>query len=509
MSGAGRGKIPFGRGGAVAVAVTMAVGAGGVAVAAGVLGERPGRQADGGILLPTGQTVTPRGRQVEFPGRPIAVALRPDGKTATVLNAAGRSLVVIDIATGTVKQQFTPQIDRASYAGLVYSADGDQLYASQASGSIAVAEVADDGALSLAARVELPQEDGNPYPGGLALSKDGEELYVALSRDNALGVIDLETRQLTARIPVGNAPHAVVVAAGKAYVTNQGGRRPDPGEPTNDSSGTPVVADAESGSAASGTVSVVDLAARRVERSVDVGLHPTEMALHGRRLFVTNTNSDTLSVIDTARDDVVKTIEVKPFPRAPFGSSPNEVTMLGDDRLLVSLGRNNALAVYRYKGDAEAVRFEGLVPTGGYPASLAVDDDTQRVIVANNTGLSTAGAPGVGQNTGSASILRVPKRRAQLAHTTRQVYDNNDWTKLRGHGVNRPEKAEPVPVPLKWGQPSTIKHVFYIIKENRTYDQVLGDVDRGEGDPSFATFGGDVTPNHHKLAEQFPLLDNT
>jgi len=507
-------RAPFRRAGLIVALVVLVTGVTGYTIYDRTM--RVGRQSDGSVVLPTNQTITPAGRQVEFPGRPNAVSLRPDGKTAAVLNSAGDDLVVVDMASGAIKQRFAQPGD-SSFAGLLYSPDGKKLYASQAGGTLLIASVAPEGSLSLDARVALPQRSGNPYPGGVALSEDGATLYVALSRNNTLGVFDLATRKLVAEIPVGNAPHSVVLSGGKAYVSNRGGRPAREGDFTNNSSGTEIVADPESGAAITGTVSVVDLATRLEIKSVEVGLHPTGMHLEGKDLFVANTNSDTLSVVDTERDVVAKTIEVAVFPGAPYGSSPNALTMIpGEDpeepeerRLVVSLGRNNALALYRWEGAAEVVRFEGLVPTGGYPASVAVDATAKQLIVANNTGASTAGAPRVSQNTASASIIPFPTG-DQMEGYTAQVNNNNDWTRIEA-SVRKPDSKPkpPQPVPVKIGDPSTIKHVFYIIKENRTYDQFLGDEPRGEGDPSLAMFGGQVTPNHHKLAREFPLLDNT
>jgi len=483
-----------------------------------------GRQSNGSVVVSTDQVITPAGRQVAFRGRPNAVAVSPDGTAAAFLTAYYKAIMVVDLATGTVKQEFAPGDNSASFDGLVYARDGRRLYASLASGKILIATVGVTGTLSLNALVVLPHPNGNPYPGGLALSGDGKTLYVALSRDNALGVFDLATQTLTAEIPVGNAPHSVALAGGTAYVTNEGGRRAMPGDFTNDSGGTAIVANRGSGGATTGTVSVVDLASRTTTRTITVGLHPTALYVHNQDLFVANTNSDTISVIAMARDRVVKTITVQPFPRAPFGSSPNALAMLPGQRLVVSLGRNNALAVYDWRGASEAVRFAGLIPTGWYPGGLATNRRGGRLVVANVKGVGSLGPPqavGPSPDTrrvgpyvhsylGSASLIPYPTTR-DLARDTARVVRNNGWDRLGdesnlrgGDGADVPARA----IPLRIGDPSTIKHVFYIIKENRTYDQILGDIGRGNSDPGLTVFGRDVTPNHHALATEFPLLDN-
>ena len=498
------------------------------AVEADIRDRQVGRQADGSVVVATNQVITPAGRQVEFRGRPVAVALHPDRRTAAVLNGTYRALIVVDLETATVKQEFTAAGSSASFAGLVYAKDGSKLYASQANGRLVIANVAPDGTLALDQLVtNLPNPSGNPYPGGLALGDDGRTLYVVLSRNNTLAAFDLQTRTVVKEIAVGNAPHGVVVRGGKAYVSNQGGRGARPGEFTNDSSGTPIVADPGTGIASTGTVSVVDLARGAVVKTIEVGLHPTALLLDGDRLFVANTNSDTISVIDVVRETLARTVAVEPFPRAPFGSSPNALA-LRDGRLLVSLGRNNAVALYQVGSQASSQpAFLDLVPTGWYPSSLALDPLSGRLIVANGKGVGSLGPEAkvgpdpatnktgryVHSNQGSVSILEWPDP-TQFAAYTRQVYANNGWDRLPGRasyeagtrGADR--QAAPVPIPATLGAPSVFKHVFYVVKENRTYDQVFGALPQGNGDATLVQFGRDVTPNHHALAEQFVLFDN-
>ena len=195
--------------------------------------ERPdyrvGPLPGGGFVLPTNQIVTPAGTQVTFAGRPLALAVRPDNRTAAVLNTgSGQSnfttqpVAIVDLTTGTLKQLFSPGTSNASYDGVIYAPDGNHLYFSQDKGGIVVANVAADGTLSLNAMITLPSSLGTVNNGGLALSADGKTLYVVLNMTNSVGVIDLTTNQLTGTIPVENAPKSIAVMGNHAYVSNPG-----------------------------------------------------------------------------------------------------------------------------------------------------------------------------------------------------------------------------------------------------------------------------------------------
>jgi YVTN family beta-propeller protein len=488
----------------------------GVAAAAqsnGWLGfQRVGRQSDNSVVTPTGQRLTPAGVQSEFTGRPLDVAIRPDGKTATMLNAQGSALVVLDVAGSKVLQSFAVPGTSASFAGITYSAKGDELYASGANGKVIRASIGADGKITAAHTIALTgAKVANPYPGGIAPSADGRSLYVALSQDNSLGVVDLATEKLTAEIAVGNAPHAVIVKGGKAYVTDQGGRPAQPGDFTNDSAGTPVVADRSTGGVTTGAVSVVDLAAGRTVTTVRSGLQPTGATLHGDYLFVANSLDDTVSVIDTLTDRVVQTIDVRPIGKAPLGSQPNSLSFVGNDTLAISLGRNNAVGLYKWKGVHKPPAFQGMVPTGWYPTAVAAAPGN-RLLVANGKGVGALGPADANGGhrvqalIGSASFIPVPDE-TTLATYTSLVLANDNLSQSE-EGQKPRQNVAPVAIPARMGEPSTIKHVFYIIKENRTYDQVLGDMGRGNSDPSLTMFGQQVTPNQHALMNRFPLLDN-
>lgn len=496
-----------------------------------------GRQKDGTIVLPTNRILKPAGRQVEFNGRPNGIALSPDRKTVAVLNNGDSCIVLIDPETGKIKQEFSAPESKASSNGILYSSDGKRLYASQTNGYLLIAGVKTDGTLTLERQVPLPFSSirypgakYNPNPIGLALSADDTTLYIALNRNNTLGVFDLASYTMLKEIPVGNAPTAVVISKDKIYVSNRGGRPARKDDFTVDSSGTPIVAHKNSGYATTGTVSVVDIKKGIEIDTITVGLHPTGLLVKDQRLFVANSNSDTVSVIDINSDKVIKTISIKPFENALFGSSPNALAMV-DNHLVVSLGASNCLAIYALGHQFGGVEFQGLIPTGWYPSGIVIVPDKKRLAVANTKGVGSLGPEiiwekpagstptrGKGHSStayrGSVSMIDFPNYKT-LQEYTKKTLENNSWIKLTQKNEKKQKvQKKPVPIPVEIGDPSVFKHVFYIIKENRTYDQIFGDFrdennnPKGNGDPKLVQFGKKVTPNHHALAQQFGLFDN-
>ncbi len=359
------------------------------------------------IWVPSGQTLTPAGAQILFPGRPNAIAINPDGNIA-VANVEGRPnditpgyspIVVMDLNKGKVIQNISLSKSEygGSYTGIVYSKDGSKLYASFSDGKILDFNVEKDGLLALDKVIEVPKDvDGKSSdPGGLAISPDGSKLYVALSRNNLVGVIDLATGKLVKQIPVGNAPYTILIDSDNpnfAFVSNQGGRVATAQDFTNYSSGTPIVSDPVSGRASTGTVSVIDLKTDSVIKNIPVGLQPTAMCQDKDYVFVTNTNQDTISVINKQSKAVVKTISIHPYPNSIFGSQPNAIAVSPDDKkLFVGLGSDNAIAVYDWNGEDRAVKFDGLIPAAWYPSDVVFDKTLNSIVVANMKGVGSLG----------------------------------------------------------------------------------------------------------------------
>ncbi len=474
-----------------------------------------GQVRDGGVVVPTQQLIRPAGESVEFFGRPVDLAVSPDGGTVYVKER--QALVVLDAATWRVRQTlaYGPG-EGATMYGMAVSRDGGTVYVTTTGQGLREAKVAGDGALAWGRVIPLPGRDAKTpsYPCGVAIGGDGRRAYVCLSMSNTLGVVDLEKGALEAEVPVSVAPYNVTLSpdGAVAYVSNWGGRRPVKGDKTAKTAGTDAVVD-HRGVGASGTVSVVDLAARKVVSEIPVGLHPADMKLaaDGRRLYVANANSDTVSVIDTGARTVVETIPVRPDPTLPFGSASNALALSADGQwLFVANGGNNAVAVVKLNGDGRSV-VEGFIPAGWYPGAVAVAGD--RLVVANVKGLGSR-KPGpdqkgwaVHQHLGTVQKVAVPGADALAGYTKRVLADSRVPQALAAW-ERATSGVRPRPVPARLGEPSVFEHVVYVIKENRTYDQVFGGIGKGRSEPSLCVFGRDVTPNHHALAEQFVLLDN-
>ncbi|NAZ83563.1 phosphoesterase [Kineococcus sp. R8] len=511
----------------------LAVTGGGVAYATtSAFGHRQvGTESADGLQISSDQVIKPIGdRLVTDNGKIMGSTVSPDGRFLAA-SSTDKSIVlqVFDLKTYTLRWTVGTKApaDEVVKDGTVgqeaptYSPDGKVLWLSQTDG-LTRFPVNADGTLGAGTTVALPQRDGqSALPGKPVYSADAKVLYVPVNGQNTVVALDPATGRVQQTWGVGIAPREIALVGRKLYVSDEGGRAPRPGEAAINSYGTAVPADPYLGTSTTGTVSVIDTARPDAGvSSIDVGLHPTALHVTGEALFVANTGSDTVSVVDTRRDRVVQTISTQPWASSTVGYEPTAVTTTSDGHLLVSLGRANAVAVYRYAGRAqEPVSYVGLLPTDYYPADLATVGD--QVVVTNSRGIDARGpaltftaGPGTTPVTGhgthsttaSLTRFRLPDDQ-QIGRYTATVFAQNGWGKTDTVQAGR-KKAAPVAVPARVGDPSTIKHVFLLVKENRTYDQVLGDDPRGNGDPTLAQFGAKVTPNQHALSKQFGLYDN-
>lgn len=491
-----------------------------------------GKQADESYVVPTTQVIDPAGTTVTFPGRPVDMALSPDGSVLAVKNL--KEIVFLDAANQNIRQTLQLPEGGTTFTGIDWSDNGRKVWTTDTKGFLRSAALQSNGAFAWSNEILLPTRlspDGKfaweneildkstratndrEYPGGFAIDEQRGYIYVALNRKNAIGMVNMKTNKFEAFVPVGIAPYTVLLSGDKLYVTNWGGRVPEQGDKTALSAGTPVVVDPSTGIASTGTVSVVDIAGRKVSGEIKVHLHPTGMALHpdGSLLYVANANSDLVSVIDTRTDRVVRDINPKPTKDLPFGSAPNSLAVSPDGKTLYCAnGGNNLLSVI----DLSTDKVKGLIPTGWYPGAVVLNREGNKLFVANTKGVGTrqmsTNAKGYKSNDhlGSVSFIPVPSDKLLEDYTIRAATSMR-LPEITGSLKLEKVKEKIVPVPVRPGEKSVFKHVLYIIKENKTYDQVFGDMKQGNGDNTLCLLGRHITPNHHALAESFVLLDNT
>jgi len=525
---------------------------------------------DPGVIT-TRQAITPAGVQSVFDGRVYGVTFGARADTLWVLTSrdvyeldwaanAVRQRTDTTMAPGLQGLRFDPAGGRVLVAGasrtkpagkppdVSLGAVAPDEGAARGGSSPAVAPTAagaarppSSGAASTNAPALQPiaRQLGVHIAGAIAVAPrpraDGPRIaLVPLVFDNAIAVVDLVSGAVQGTVKTGIAPFGAAVdeTGTTAWVSNWGGRVPREGDRTATSGENPgadrVVVDAR-GVAASGTVARVDLAAMRVTDTLEVGVHPTALAWDGvrARLYVALGNDDAVAVVDTTGRTVVARIDIRPFGRDIRGTAPTALALTPDGtRLYVACGGINAVAVIATATQSIA----GLIPTAWYPDSLALSPDGRLLAVGALLGVGSGwrrpatpsfslGLPDPARRyvhaaRGSVSVMPVPADR-DLANYTLAVAENNRLPLVAPGGLgarldraSRPRTATPSAVPLAAGDPSLIEHVVYVIKENRTYDQVFGDLPQGNGDPSLVLFGEDVTPNQHRLAREFVLLDN-
>ena len=457
--------------------------------------------------LPTGRDISPVGESLSIYGRPVDLAV---GKYLFVKD--WKSLRIVDPDSMELLDT-VPLPGNASLYGIAVTESGDVLVTSAANHLHRLRE-SEPKKFTLVDTIEFP---ANSFPVGLCVSANQKQALVCLSKKNALAVVDLEQMTMVQSIDVGVAPFDVTYGAdGRALVTNLGGRRPLADDRTAPSAGTETLVD-ERGIASSGTLSIVDLDRNEVGQTLEVGRHPSILLPVQNSVWLCNTNDDTVQCLDSEHSVVAK-IATKPDTALLFGSMPNGLSVTQDQELLmVALAGNNAIAVY----DAQEPdhRLLGLVPTAWFPSAVACDDQYLYVACTKGYGsrsLRRDKEKGWNSHDHQGTIQRVPL--ADIRDQTKL----QEWTELANRNsrvaqalraasppirtASSPVAAKPIPANL--GEPSCFQHVIYVIKENRTFDQVFGDIKEARSDPDLCIFPEEVTPNHHALAQRFGLLDN-
>jgi DNA-binding beta-propeller fold protein YncE len=461
----------------------------------------PGKDG-AGVLLPDGWRVTPAGRQLETGDMILSAQVSPDGKTLAFTNSGytRHQLHLVDLATE--KETATFPLDK-SWSGLAWSPNGRRILVSGGQDNVAADIYTfqrwDDGSWTQRQSLQLEgAEKTKTAISSIVASPDGASVYALNDLDGQLYTIDGATGKTVSRLSLGDHPFAAKLShdGKQLYVSNIGAAE--------------VVA-----------VDVSNRKEPKLTGRLPVEPHPNDLVLTAdNRLFVSCGNTNHVLALDLKTKERMETVSVAPTPKAPVGSTPNSLALSPDGReLYVADADNNSVAVVSIAERGQS-KVTGFVPTGWYPTVVTTTLDGKRILIGSGKGLGTgpnhvmrpidktAPAPSFvhhGNNlSGLLSFVDAPAR-AKLGEYTKQVYENSPYhdellvkAEIKGNSV----------VPSEVGKGSPIQHVLYIIKENRTYDQVFGDIPKGNGDPTLVLFGRDVTPNHHAIAEQFVLLDN-
>jgi YVTN family beta-propeller protein len=494
----------------------------------------PGRQPDGSVLLPNQWSLRPVGAQVELGDCPVNIAVHPEGAYAAVLHAgySQHEIIVVDLRHQQVVSR-TPLHE--TFYGIQFSEDGKHLYCSGASDEVIHDFTFASGKLSGHREIRLRDSREYGVPTGLAVDQKRHALFAAnlwsqsISRvdpsdDSKITEIPLTTNALRMETPATAAsPDFATAAATKRKKAELFQSRPDDPLPYA------CLVDEQRGRMyvslwAQSSVAVVDLDSNQVLERWSTQEHPCELALtkSGKFLFVANANRNTVTVLDTHSGQTVENICAALYPQSPPGSTPNSVALSPDDKMLfVANANNNTVAVFDVStpGDSRSL---GFIPVGWYPTSVRVTPDGSTLLVANRKGLASGPNPNGPQPGarseegstvqyigrlfhGSLSLISLKNIAGNMRDYTAQAYRCSPLTADASVSAHQPADN---PVPQQPGGASPIKYCIYIIKENRTYDQVLGDLPQGNGDPKLCLFPQPATPNHHKLASEFVLFDN-
>ncbi len=452
------------------------------------------------LTLPNGWSLSPAGRSLPLGDLPLNMAVSASKKLMAVTNngQGKQTLQLIDVQAEKILDNIEI---KKSWLGLCFSSDEKKLYASGGNDNWILQYAIIKNKLQLEDSISLGNKWPNKIsPAGIAIDDTKKILYVVTKDNNSLYTISLRDKSIIQKVSLGAEAYTCLLSPDKKllYISVWGDKK----------------------------VVLYNTAKKMITGSIDVGDHPNELCLSakGNYLFVANALDNSVSVIDTKQQKVIETLTASLYPDAPQGSTTNGLALSADGKMLfIANADNNCLAVFDISkpGRSQSI---GFIPVGWYPTCVKVIG--KKIFVTNGKGFSSFANPRGpspvksrvkyqaddenapqyigGLMKGSMSIIDMPSEK-QLGIYSQQVYTNTPYTKEK-ELLSKGEAGNPIP--QKIGDPSPIKHVFYIIKENRTYDQVLGDVKEGNGDTSLVLFGERITPNQHKLAKDFVLLDN-
>jgi YVTN family beta-propeller protein len=457
------------------------------------------------VDLPNGWSLTPVGKALPLGDLPLNMAVSPSKKLIAVTNN-GQSVQSLQLIDAINDKVLSSVVIPRSWYGIKFSSDEKYLYASGGNDNWILKYAIKNNQLVLNDSISLGRKWPNKIsPTGIDIDEVKKTMYVGTKENNTLYFINLSSKKITDSIKLDGEAYGCVLSPDKKrlYVSVWGADE----------------------------VIIVNTAERKISGHIKVGDNPNELCLSksGKLLYVANANDNSVSVINTQTLKVIETLSAALFPDAPPGSTSNGLALSADEKTLyIANADNNCLAVFDVSKPGQS-KSNGFIPTGWYPTNVKVVG--KKIFVTNGKGFSSQSNP-YGPNPvrkreeviyqegdknkpievqyiaglfkGTMSIINTPTAQ-QLSVYSQVVYRNTPYTK-ETESLSKGEKGNPIP--MKLGDPSPIKYVFYLIKENRTYDQVLGDIKEGNGDPSLVLFGENITPNLHKLAKEFVLFDN-
>ena len=462
----------------------------------------PGLEPDGTIRLPNQWALRPAGKQLELGDFPVNLVLHPSGNWLASLHAGfgTHEVIIVTLQGKDAKIVCRVPVEQAFY-GLCFTPDGKSLFASGGELEEVHAWTFDDGLLGRHRKIRMADKLQTFVPSGLATDAEGRTLFAAGLWGHAVAMTPLDNPDKRRKVDLEKESYPYTCLpepGGKRLFVSLWGKA---------------------------AVAVIDLESDKVAAVWPTDSHPTEMALapDGRTLYVSCSNSTRVCVLDVAHDGkALQTIHCALHPNAPSGNTPSSLCLSPDGELLfVANADANNLAVFQVakRGQAQAL---GFIPVGWYPTCVRFDAKAKKIYVANGKGLTSRANPH-GPNPlqrgpflrpveeyiarlfrGTLGVIDMPTPE-KMAEYSKQAYA---CSPLRADFAPVGERPEDNPIPRRIGDASPIKHCIYIIKENRTYDQVFGDMKEGNGDANLCLFGEQITPNHHKLARQFVLLDN-
>ena len=471
-----------------------------------VRGQHPGKiEKTGQVLLPNGWKLSPAGTSLPLGDLPLNIQLSASGRLLAVTNN-GQSTQSVQLIDPKNEKLLDERIISKSWYGLAFSHDEKTLYVSGGNDNRILGYHIEDNKIGKADTIKLARASwpkDKVCPTGIAISKNDTRLYTVTKEDSALYVFDLKTRDLVKRIKLPAEAYSCILSPdGKnLYISIWGGEK----------------------------VVVYNTATGNFSKTIKTGNHPNELLLNkkGTYLFVANANDNSVSIINTITEKTVETVSTALYPTRLTGSTTNGLALSPNEKTLyIANADNNCLAVFDVSKPGSS-RSMGFIPVGWYPTNVKTLGN--KILVSNGKGFTSMANPQGPQpikktdnsgyksgakNTkeqyigglfkGTLSFIKAPQE-AQLKVYTKQVYANTPFSTKK---TALADGLTGNPIPRKLGEKSPIKHVFYIIKENRTYDQVLGDMPQGNGDTSLCIFGKHVTPNEHAIANEFVLLDN-